>query len=390
MMTRHAFSRLLLVACKCVTILGIVTVLTIVGWRDTPMKPAWAANHGSEEDQSLSDEARGETLDDLLAEVARRVPDFGGIFIGPDGTPQIYVLDPRMAGAALEAIEAVFGPGRLSQGGIQVLPGQRLSQGGIQVLPGQYRFVQLADAQPANDDIAHALSITGVPFAAGLIDTRAATAVVDDPHDCVTNGSIWYTFTPTADISLEIHTIGSDYDTALGVYVGSPGALHLTACNDDFYGFQSAVLLDATANTTYYIMIGSCCDTGGTGGGTLFFNVEEAPPSVDITPTVNAQGSFDKAGAATIEGTIACNTETSFTQVTGTLQQRVGRTFISGSFSIDPAPCFPPSSRWSVTVVGDGLFRGGSVTADVSVSACDGFSCDFERVQQTIQLKGEK
>jgi hypothetical protein len=96
------------------------------------MKPAWAASHGSEEGQSPSDEAREATLDDLLAEVARRVPDFGGMFIGPDGTLQIDLLDPRMAGAALEAIEAVFGS-------------ERLSQSSIQLLPGHYSFVQLKD-----------------------------------------------------------------------------------------------------------------------------------------------------------------------------------------------------------------------------------------------------
>jgi hypothetical protein len=115
-----------------------------VGWGDTPMKPAWAASHGSEEDQFPADEAREETLDDLLAEVARMVPEFGGVSIGPDGTLHIDVLDPRMAGAALEAIEAVFGPERFSQGSTQILP-ERLSQGGIKVLPGQYSFVQLKD-----------------------------------------------------------------------------------------------------------------------------------------------------------------------------------------------------------------------------------------------------
>jgi hypothetical protein len=200
-------------------------------------------------------------------------------------------------------------------------------------------------------------------------------------------------FTPTADLSIEVNTIGSDYDTTLGVYTGSPDSLSLIGCNDDFYGLQSAVHFEATANTTYFVMVGSCCGNGETGGGTLFFNIREfeLPPPLDITLAVNAQGSFNQAGEATIGGTLTCNTETSFTNVFGTLRQRVGRDFITGDFGItlDP-PCTPPSSNWSATVVGDGVFRGGKVSVEVSADACDAFSCDFDVVRTTIQLKRKK
>jgi len=122
-------------AFKWVTMLGIFTALTLVGWGDTPMKSAWAASDESEVVQSESDEDSGETLDDLLAEIATRVPGFGGLFIGPDGTLHIDLLDRqdgRLAGAVQGAIAAVFGPGRLPLGRIQVLQ-------------GQYSFLQLKD-----------------------------------------------------------------------------------------------------------------------------------------------------------------------------------------------------------------------------------------------------
>lgn len=143
-------------------------------------------------------------------------------------------------------------------------------------------LVFTVDAVPplANDDIANATIVTGVPFAAGPIDTSGATAAVDDPQDCFNNGSNWYTFTPAADTFIEANTIGSEYDTTLGVYVGSPGSLSLIGCNDDFFGLQSAVRFDATANTTYYFMVGFCCGNGETGGGTLLFNVQELPPRI--------------------------------------------------------------------------------------------------------------
>ena len=49
------------------------------------------------------------TLDDQFAEVARRVPAFGGMFVGPNQTLQVYLLDQTQSEAATEAIYAVFG-----------------------------------------------------------------------------------------------------------------------------------------------------------------------------------------------------------------------------------------------------------------------------------------
>jgi hypothetical protein len=145
--------------------------------------------------------------------------------------------------------------------------------------------VATAAAQPpTNDDIANATVVTELPFAVGPIDTSEATAAVDDPQDRSNNGSNWYTFTPTTDISIEVNTLESEYDTTVGVYTGSLGSLSLIGCNDDFYDLQSAVRFDATANTAYYVLVGFCCGNGETGGGTL---------------VVNAPGSLNRTGAAT-------------------------------------------------------------------------------------------
>jgi hypothetical protein len=119
-------------AFKWVPILGFVTALTIGGWGETSPQPAGAASDDSEVVPSLpdKDEGSGESLDTLLVEVAKRVPAFGGMFIGPDGALQVDLLDRRLEPAALEAIAAVFGP-------------ERVPPGTIQVLQGQYSFLQL-------------------------------------------------------------------------------------------------------------------------------------------------------------------------------------------------------------------------------------------------------
>jgi len=80
------------------------------------------------------------TLDDLLLEVATRVPGFGGMFIDEDGRLAVYLLDPAESSAAEEAIAAVFGRERIPPRGVRAIQGQY----GIQQLKGWYdRFLSL-------------------------------------------------------------------------------------------------------------------------------------------------------------------------------------------------------------------------------------------------------
>ncbi len=75
-------------------------------------------------------DGKEKTLDDLLIEVAKRVPGFGGMFVSEEGRLTVYLLDPTQGPAAEAAIAAVFGP-------------ERISPGGVRVLQGQYSFPQL-------------------------------------------------------------------------------------------------------------------------------------------------------------------------------------------------------------------------------------------------------
>jgi hypothetical protein len=75
------------------------------------------------------------TIDDLFAEVARRVPAFGGMFLSEDErTLYVYLTDLRspVVAAAQAAIAAVFGA-------------QRIPQDGIREIQGQYGFLQLKE-----------------------------------------------------------------------------------------------------------------------------------------------------------------------------------------------------------------------------------------------------
>lgn len=160
-------------------------------------------------------------------------------------------------------------------------------------------------APPANDNFNSAIDIGPLPFTTTQ-NTSEATVAGDDPVECHNNGSVWYAFTPAADMMVIADTIGSDYDTTLAVYTGTQGALTLVpeACNDDFHGLQSQVQFNATSGTTYYFLLGFCCGTGSNGGGNLVFSVyEEVPPANDHFAIAKAVASLPFSG--TVEARFA-------------------------------------------------------------------------------------
>src|SRR5215510_1498126 len=108
-----------------------------------------------------------------------------------------------------------------------------------------------------NDEMANATVMTALPFTDGPLHTNGTTTAPGDPSCHGPGHTVWYTVTPTADLSLIVHTFGSNYDTTVSVYTGTPGALTQLACNDDFHSLQSWVAFSAVAGTTYYIMVGS-------------------------------------------------------------------------------------------------------------------------------------
>jgi hypothetical protein len=237
-------------------------------------------------------------------------------------------------------------------------------------------------AIPANDEFANAVAIGTLPFNDNL-NTSEATAVGDPANDCLVDGhTVWYKFTPAADMRINANTFGSDYDTGIAVYIGTPGALTQITCNDDALPgrtVETNVNFDAAAGTTYYFMVGSCC---GQGGGNLVFNVNV---SLNLALTINPSGSVDaKTGVATISGTVSC-AEPASGFLDGRVQQRIGRTLITAFFFTE-FEC-DGVTPWQVQVRADnGLFTGGQVQVSVAALA---FDRDATEASATVRLKGK-
>jgi hypothetical protein len=162
-------------------------------------------------------------------------------------------------------------------------------------------------AAPSNDRLHNATTISSLP---SVITQDTTDALADGPHLCGfgNSSSVFFQFTPSVSGALQADTWGSNYDTMLQVFSGSPGSYDVLDCNDDFVGFQSAVSFPADAGTTYFFMVVTCC--GGSRdnvGGHLEFALTVAPTA---EPAVSV--SFDSATLTTghkvrITGTVSCS-----------------------------------------------------------------------------------
>src|SRR5438270_3482580 len=95
-----------------------------------------------------------------------------------------------------------------------------------------------AVAQPANDNFASAWTLSGSTVATNGT-TVGATKEAGEPDHAGSQGgrSVWFNWTAPRTMPIQIDTLGSSYDTVLGVYTGSiVNALNLIASNDDAPG----------------------------------------------------------------------------------------------------------------------------------------------------------
>ena len=69
-------------------------------------------------------QTRMQTHDDLLLQVDKQAPGFGGMFIDPNGRLAVYMLDTGRLAATRAAIESVFGSSHVPAAGMRAVQGQ--------------------------------------------------------------------------------------------------------------------------------------------------------------------------------------------------------------------------------------------------------------------------
>jgi len=108
---------------------------------------------------------------------------------------------------------------------------------------------------PANDLCANAIAVTCNSVTAG---STVGSTLIGAPATCTTSlntaGGVWYTVQGWGG-PMVASLCGSGFDTKIGVFTGSCGALTCVIGNDDFCGTQSQVTWASVAGTTYYIYV---------------------------------------------------------------------------------------------------------------------------------------
>lgn len=214
-----------------------------------------------------------------------------------------------------------------------------------------------ANVAPPNDACANATALTCGQTVTGSTVGATADAVGTCTTALGTAPGVWYTLTPANSGSVTVSLCGSGYDTKLGVFSGTCGALVCVAGNDDFCSVQSQVSFTATAGTTYRILV--------TGYLTAFgsFTLSTTCPAGPPPPS----GNFDDCtGAITLTPGATC--------------VPTAGTTVGATQSIAPATCsgFTSSSaldvwyKFTATQANHVVIAGGGTTFDVIIQAFSG------------------
>src|SRR5438876_3867721 len=167
------------------------------------------------------------------------------------------------------------------------------------------------NAQPVNDAFANGQSLSG---STGSVtgNNVGATKETGEPNHAGDSGghSVWYRWTAPASTPVTIDTIGSSFDTLLGVYMGSiVSSLTTIASNDDISSStkQSRLSFTPVAGTTYQIAV----DGWGGDTGTVTLNwtqtAQELPDLIIWGPSISPRietVTFSSSSCAVIEGMV--------------------------------------------------------------------------------------
>ncbi len=148
---------------------------------------------------------------------------------------------------------------------------------------------------PSNDAFDEAISFTAPSYYNTESTLLATRDILNDPSISCGGpsqhyNSVWYTIQPSVNTRLDLSTAGSDYDTVLAVWTGTPGSLTEVACNDDAAGVQSGLDFLALSGTRYWIEV---VQKGAPGGGSLVFRAVEVVPDPVFVYVFDTHGTPD-------------------------------------------------------------------------------------------------
>lgn len=237
-----------------------------------------------------------------------------------------------------------------------------------------------------------------IPTELGTIYTQDTREAVTEPEDAglsvnclgvpAVKGSVWYSYTSDGSegagiivdgtVTAEDGTITS-YDLGFMIYEGTPTADSLVACGPMMSGAYT------TAGNTYYIMAFTANSTD-VPGGDLVLQVRAGGETPTMSVTVDKRGTSFKDGSARITGTYSC-TDAEYSELWGTLTQRVGRLKITGEFYVTDLTCDGGTYPWDAFATSQNGYFAGGKAANVTIGfVCGALECAEGWAEATVQL----
>lgn len=135
---------------------------------------------------------------------------------------------------------------------------------------------------PFNDPFANAINVVPSaldPTAVGGTNVSASLQTGEPRGNSGVQGTVWWKFTATRTEPVQIRTLGSNFDTTLGIYTGSSvSALTQVAFNDDGGASNSSVVtFNTTSGVTYYVQVGGF----GSNRGNITLTFDHPAPAND-------------------------------------------------------------------------------------------------------------
>jgi hypothetical protein len=154
------------------------------------------------------------------------------------------------------------------------------------------QFIGIAPPAPPNDDCSTPTVIGALPFT-DQPNTAGATTATTDPTTCFVSDtkSVWYSYTPSSDGTIQVDTTGSSYAPEVGIFTGGCDSLTSVECHS--YYSSSQFRLPVSAGVPYLFEVTDCAYCDGGNGGLLQFTVTAVVPP-----------SNDECAGATVAGTL--------------------------------------------------------------------------------------
>ncbi|PHS23606.1 MAG: hypothetical protein COA84_10810 [Robiginitomaculum sp.] len=160
----------------------------------------------------------------------------------------------------------------------------------------------------ANNDFADALPLSGLQPSTSGSSLGADKEIGEPNHEGGTNAggaSVWYKWTAPLSSTVQISTVGSDFDTVLGVYTGtSVSALTAIANNDDVelgVILDSKVTFPAVKGTIYYIAVDGF--NGASGNIQLAIGLSGAVGNDTFASAISISGASGSADSHSVNAT---------------------------------------------------------------------------------------